>query len=830
VVSWFRAARRGAHPCASIPLLLRYAAILGVALAVRLAHLWQMRGSPFFSVLMGDSRSYDEWARRIAGGAWIGGEVFYQAPLYPYFLGVVYALAGHHLFLVRVLQAILGSLACVFLALAGERLFSSREPEVGRRVGLVAGLMLALYAPAIFFDGLIQKSTLDVFFVCLALWLLARTEDAEDAEDAKDAKEKRSRRSLRSSEFSWAAWLWLGLAIGALTLTRENAVVFTVVIAVWAAARSSAENVERVEKRKPPRAQRPRRLMWRWRPVAAFLLGVAIIVLPVAVRNSLVGGGFYVTTAQFGPNLYIGNNPRSDGSYQSLRYGRGAPEYERQDATELAERATGRTLTPAEVSNYWTDKALDFMLGRPREWLALVARKAALLVNATELLDTESQESHAEWSIPLRATAIVGHFGILVPLAALGGILSWPQRSRLAPLYAMLVAYAASVVLFYVFARYRYPLVPMLTLFAAAGAVGSWDLVAGPERAGPRQPDLAGPERAGLRQDDAAGFERAGPRQHGAAGFERAGPRQHDAAGFERAGPRRTLAPGSRGAALLGPPFAIAILVAIAANWPMVSADMNRAVTEHNLGAALQADGRSDDAIPHYRRAIALRADYAPAYNNLASSLKSSGRTADAIATYQQALRVQPDYPEAHYNLANALVEAGRREEAIAHYRQASQAIGGSADVHNNLGIALMADGKVADAVAEFRLAIQAEPNSAKAHRNLGDALLTLGTRVEGLEHLRRAVALEPNDASLRYDLGSALLEAGSLDDAIPELREALRLDPKSAEAHNNLGIALGTQGKLADALAEFDRALALKPDFADAQRNRAAALGLQKR
>ena len=46
---------------------------------------------------MGDSRGYDEWARRIAGGDWLGHEVFYQAPLYPYLLGVIYAIAGRHL-------------------------------------------------------------------------------------------------------------------------------------------------------------------------------------------------------------------------------------------------------------------------------------------------------------------------------------------------------------------------------------------------------------------------------------------------------------------------------------------------------------------------------------------------------------------------------------------------------------------------------------------------------------------------------------------------------------------------------------------------------------
>jgi hypothetical protein len=99
-------------------------AIFAVALAVRLLHIWQIRDAPFFSVLMGDSRAYDEWARRIAAGDWIGTDVFYQAPLYPYFLGVIYAIAGHHLLLVRIVQAVLGSLACVFLVLAGRRLFS----------------------------------------------------------------------------------------------------------------------------------------------------------------------------------------------------------------------------------------------------------------------------------------------------------------------------------------------------------------------------------------------------------------------------------------------------------------------------------------------------------------------------------------------------------------------------------------------------------------------------------------------------------------------------------------------------------------------------------
>src|SRR5262249_50871927 len=202
-----------------------------------------------------------------------------------------------------------------------------------------------------------------------------------------------------------------------------------------------------------------------------FLAGLALVLIPVAARNSYVGGGFFITTSQFGPNLYIGNNPEADGTYQSLRFGRGSPEYERQDATELAERAVGHALTPAQVSSYWTDKALAFMTSRPGAWLALMGRKTALLWNATEMVDTESQEAHAEWSLPLRIGGVVRHFGIVVRLALFRVIVTWPMRSRLWILYAMTLESAASVVMFYVFARYRYPLVPLLILFAAAGVV-----------------------------------------------------------------------------------------------------------------------------------------------------------------------------------------------------------------------------------------------------------------------------------------------------------------------------------------------------------------------
>lgn len=700
-----------------------------VALAVRLLHVWQMRATPYFTMLMGDARGYDTWARELAAGHWIGSEVFYQAPLYPYFLGGVYAIAGADAGVARLAQAVVGSLSCVLLAYAGARWFS-------RGAGLAAGLALALYAPAIFFDGIIQKSVLDVFFVCAALALSGRLAGA-DAGGTSGAER--------------AAWLALGVAVGALSLTRENALVLVAVVGAWAFARQG---------RRASIGQIARG------PLALLLAGVVLTLAPVAARNYAVGGGFYLTTSQFGPNFYIGNNPRADGTYMSLRTGRGSPEFERLDATEIAERALGRTLTPGEVSGYWTDRALQFMADEPGRWLRLQGRKAALLVNATEMLDTESQETHAEYSWPVRRLQPLTHFGVLVPLAVIGLWTTWPQRRRLWLLYAIGATYALSTVMFFVFARYRYPLVPVLLLFAVAGLAAVWRDI----------------------------------------------------------GEGSTLGRGLRAVAALParwPAGACAVLVAaIVANWPLLSIDRMRAITETNLGTAFYERGLLAEAVDRYRRALAIQPDYVPAYNNLGVALRAQGQVSEAIGVYEQGLRLLDDYPDLHFNLANALMEQGRAGEAAAHLRAASAGTPDSAAVHNNLGKALAERGQLTEALAEFERALALEPDSATALRNVASILDAQGRTAEALDRLRRAVEVDPANADARYDLGHMWLEEGRFDAAARELEAAVRLAPDRVEARNNLGIALASQGRLADAIAQWEAALRIQPGFADARRN----------
>ncbi len=708
-------------------------AIFAVAMAVRLLHLWSIRDTVMFDVLMGDARSYDEWARRIADGDWMGSDVFYQAPLYPYFLGTLYTVFGRDLMAVRVVQAIVGSVSAVLLADAGHRLFS-------RRVGLVAGFGLALYAPAIFFDGLLQKTVLDVFFVCLSIWLTSRLIARADS-------------SVPDRTATWKLWLALGASLGALSLTRENAIALVLVVVVWAI--SSGRTLRREHEAHEGSTKATKRTL---HPVILLLAGLAVVLLPVAARNYAVGGGFYLTTSQFGPNFFIGNNPDSDGTYRALRPGRGAPEYERQDAVELAEQALGRTLTPAEVSEYWTDRALAFMTGQPVAWITLQLRKAALLFNLSEMLDTESQETYEDASPILRALARVGHFGVLVPLAAIGLVAAWPERRRLWPILAMAAVYAASVIAFYVFARYRFPLVPFLMLLAAAGVVFFPDLV----RRWPSRTRLAaGVALAVLivlvnRPLLSSARMRAITETN-------LGVALHEAGRYDEA------VTHYRAATTVQPDYAPAY---------------------NNLGVSLRAQGKVDEAIAVYEQGLKLSDAYSDLHYNLANALLEQNRSEEAAAHLRLSLSGTERSAAAHNNLGMALAAEGRADEAAREFRAAIAAAPGDAVAHRNLGNLLANTGRLDEAIRELQQAAALAPADPAALYDLGSALLEAGRPEEAATRYRAALALDPSDVRTMNNLGIALASQGLIAEATSYFERALEVQPDFEDARRNLELA----------------------------------------
>jgi 4-amino-4-deoxy-L-arabinose transferase-like glycosyltransferase len=561
-----RAPEAGRAPDAGLPG--RHAlGLFAVALIVRLVYLFEIRDSEFCRVLVGDAVAYDAWARAIAQGDWLGHEVFYQAPLYPYFLAVVYSIAGPSAAIVRVVQAALGGAACVLLAAAGRRFFT-------RRVGLAAGLVLAFYGPALFFVGLLHKMALDLFFTSALLYALAR--------------------ALETPRPRWLALA--GALLGCLALTRENALAWLPVLAGW--------------------------LAWRYRAraLAPFLGGVLLVLGPVAARNAAMGGVPLVTTSQAGVNFYLGNNADADGTYTPLRFGHGSFAQERQDAIELAEAARGRSLTPAEVSSYWSDRATSWIAAHPGAWVRLLARKWMLVWSAHEIPDSDEPSVYRDASLVLTVTSWLS-FGVLCPLALVGLVASWRERRRLGVLAALLFTSAASTAAFLVFARYRVPMIPLLALFAVVGAARLLALA----RERPRRPALVAAQVGLVALAAVAGRF---PRQSDA--HPRAMAHYNLGVTLEAAGE--------------GPRALESYRAALADDPELVEARVN-------LGALLARSGDLEGAITEETRALRTKPDDPTAHTDLANALLQSGRLDEAEPHYRAALRVEPDFPSARDGL-----------------------------------------------------------------------------------------------------------------------------------------------------------------------------------
>lgn len=81
-----------------------------------------------------------------------------------------------------------------------------------------------------------------------------------------------------------------------------------------------------------------------------------------------------------------------------------------------------------------------------------------------------------------------------------------------------------------------------------------------------------------------------------------------------------------------------------------------KADTYHNnLGKALQAQGRLEEAADSYQRTLELNSEHVLACNNLGKVYAELGRWSDAIISFRQAVALRPDFNEASRNLEDAL-------------------------------------------------------------------------------------------------------------------------------------------------------------------------------
>jgi len=511
---------------------------------------------------------------------------------------------------------------------------------------------------------------------------------------------------------------------------------------------------------------------WRTRGgwLVALALGGVLAFAPLALRNHLAGVPLHATTTNLGPNLYIGNHEGADGLYQSLRVGRGMPGTEHEDARAIAQSESGLPLEDSEVSAWWRERALDWMWSEPRTALVLFATKLGYVLHGREWMDTVSYRVARDESRVARVLGYVFRFGVLVPLGLVGIILALARGRRrdVTPLLVTGVLLAASVAAFFVFARLRLPLVPLLAPFAALTVLTSIARARARNHVGLLSIGAPVAVIAVLVHLPTAAVE-----------YPRANTWNNLATAARVEGRTHRALEYYRRALQARPEFPLA---------------------RFNLGLLLAERGEAQEARRHLEAATAREPSWRlEGWLALAQAHLVRDETEAALLVLEEARKEPAQRAELAFRAGLLYSEAGDLESAVMANRAALALRNAYPEALNNLGYALARLGRLGQAREAYEVALELDPDYIAAAVNLGWLLCSAPDA--GVRDGRQALVLADRVLELRgqsnaaaLDLSAAALaELGRTSEAAQTAGRALAL----AEAEGREAFAAEVRARL---------------------------------
>ena len=570
------------------------------ALVVRTAFIVDQADDLSFRNPLVDAYTYDRSARSVAeSGLGAIERPYYQPPLYPMLLGLLYAATDGSWVAPRIVQALLGA------AIVGLVTHLAMRAS-GTVAAIVAGVSLTAYGPAIYFEGELLPTTLVLFANTVALVLAARADEQR-----------------RSS----ALWFMAGVVLGVSCAARPTGLLLAAGVVIWSIAGTSARS--------------------RWRDAAVLVAGVALPILPFTIANLAVKEPVLVSW-NGGINFYLGNGAGSD-SLAAIQPGHA---WDRLQVEPLRAGVTRRS----EESRYWFRRGIAEAARDPAAWSRALGRKALRLLDAWET------PRNTDYEVARRRSRILDQpllgFGWVAPFAFLA--LASKRRSRYFGLLVIAIAaVAVENLLFFVAGRYRLEAVPVLCVLAGVGvahcvregvsafrpvglaAALAATVVTLGDWLGERRIDEA---RAALQRGTIArraGFDAEAERE-----FRRALVRSPDDADAHRQLADLELARGEYEGAILH------YGRAIGAAPDYVSAHLGRA-------QALEKVGRRADAEEHYLRALDADPWSAEAYLNYGVYLAIDGRRDQARRAFERGLEIGGDVDPEKFRTNLRRLDAG---------------------------------------------------------------------------------------------------------------------------------------------------------------------------
>jgi tetratricopeptide (TPR) repeat protein len=241
------------------------------------------------------------------------------------------------------------------------------------------------------------------------------------------------------------------------------------------------------------------------------------------------------------------------------------------------------------------------------------------------------------------------------------------------------------------------------------------------------------------------------------------------------------------------------------------------AALERAFGEVAETQGNFDDALAHYRHALAMDANDAASHFRLAGLLRRMKKYDEAGAELDKVAAIDKDYPGLSLERGLLYEQTGDVTKAIEQFKAALAKAPDDPDLQLRVGEAYVAIGRPDDAVPMLKKVTEKRASSAEAQHYLGRALLQKGdttSRVDAMRYLKHAVELDPNRAEFHVYLARAANEMlpPDLELASNEVDKALAIDKLDGDAFWQRGIVERVEGQIEDAINDEKHALQLRP------------------
>ena len=651
--------------------------IVAVALLARIAYFVGYLKTPLSVWRVADQDYYSTWAKEIAGGNWLGTEVFEQGPLYAYGLAVLYRLGADDNTAIA-LQLLCGVATCVLVYLCANRLF---EP----RTACIAGLLCAIYGPLVFYECTIMKGFLSPLLTMLALYA-----------------------ALRFGEAGNSLWLFAGgSAIGLACLVRENHFLLLVPVAAWTWMRAKAF-----------RFTKAARLV----SIGLTFAFCGLMMLPSLVRNYVVSGELVLVTAGGGEVFYMGHGPEATGYLRPPDFTAAVPGREHEDFREEAQRRSGRKLSRSESSQFWFREAFREIVKAPAQSIKLTATKTAIVLNNFEVPDNSIFTATRAF-IPL--LWVLPGFGCIAGPGLAGIVVCCRHLGAYVLPLGFVAAHVLSVLLTYNLGRYRLGMMPVWILLAAHGTVwlvAAWRQTAKKGILTPLTMTLLGIGTTVAAFLSPAGYDAARSGKADRKLRQQIVNFQHQSARAEHLKQKLAEKPDDARAHL---ELGLSLINLEQPNEALshfreaIRYSPSLAEAHYALGVTLENHGEPEESHRHLKEALQLKPDYAAAHLTVGKLSLNHKAFPTAQKHFEQAVQLNADDAEPHLWLG--IVHNLQRQfpQAVAELKKALEIDSEYAEAYYYLARVYAQQGRLDEAIQQLTSALRAEPGFPDAYEAL---------------------------------------------------------------------------------------------------------------